>query len=128
MKPRLLANENFPAPSVHYLRDKGYDVASVSEGGGGLSDPEVLAQAVTEQRWIVTFDRDYGELIFARGLTPPPAVILFRMRSYRPDMPGRFLAALFESDSEFEGHFVVLDEADFRKRPLPEKRSVRNAN
>lgn len=125
MKPRLLANENFPAPSVQRLRDKGYDVASVTEGGGRLTDPEVLAQAVTEQRWIVTFDRDYGELIFARGLAAPPAVILFRMRSYRPDTPGRFLAALFESGSEFEGHFVVVDEAGFRKRPLPEKKSVR---
>ena len=125
MKPRLLANENFPAPSVQHLRDKAYDVSSVAEGGEGLRDPEVLALAVTEQRWIVTFDRDYGELIFKRGLSAPPAVILFRMRSYRPDTPGRFLAALFEAGSEFEGHFVVVEHEGFRKRPLPGKKSVR---
>lgn len=125
MKPRLLANENFPAPSVQHLRDTGYNVTAVAEGGGGLKDPEVLALAVAEQRWIVTFDRDYGELIFARGLAAPPAVVLFRMRSYRPDTAGLFLAALLESGNQFEGHFVLVDEAGLRKRPLPEQKPVR---
>lgn len=58
MKPRLLTNENFPAPSIRHLRERGYDIAAVAEGSGGLKDVEVLALAVTEQRWIVTFDRD----------------------------------------------------------------------
>jgi len=125
MKPRLLANENFPAPSVRYLRDGGYDVAAVFEGRERVSDREVLALAKAEQRWIVTFDRDYGDLIFARSLAAPPAVILFRMRSYRPDTPGRLVAGLLESDSGLEGHFIVVDEARLRKRPLPEKKPVR---
>ena len=125
MKPRLLANENFPAPSVRYLRDGGYDVAAVFEGRGGLIDSEVLALAEAEQRWIVTFDRDYGDLIFARGLAAPPGVILFRLKSYRLDAPGRLAAELLESGSELEGHFIVVDESGPRKRRLPEKKSVR---
>jgi len=125
MKPRLLANENFPAPSVEYLRDAGYDVASVAEGSGGLDDRAVLALAEAEQRWIVTFDRDYGELIFARGLAAPPAVILFRLKSYRLDVPGRLAAELLESGSDLEGYFIVMDESGPRKRLLPEKKSVR---
>lgn len=125
MKPRLLANENFPAPSVRYLRDGGYDVAAVFEGYGGVIDREVLALAEAEQRWIVTFDRDYGELIFARGLAAPPAVILFRLKSYLLDAPGRLVAELIESGSDLEGYFIVVDESGPRKRPLPEKKSVR---
>jgi len=125
MKPRLLANENFPSPSVQQLRDRGYDVAAVAESKGSLVDAEVLALGVAEQRCIVTFDRDYGELIFARGLAAPPAVFLFRMRSYRPDGPGRVLADLLDSGAEFEGHFVLVDDAGHRKRPLPKTKSVR---
>jgi len=125
MKPRLLANENFPAPSIRLLRDRGYDVAAVAEIGGSLADSHVLALAGAEKRWIVTFDRDYGELIFARGLAAPPAVILFRMRTYRPDDPGRVLAGLLDSGPEFDGHFVLVEEAGLRKRPLPEQKSVR---
>jgi predicted nuclease of predicted toxin-antitoxin system len=125
MKPRLLANENFPAPSIRLLRGRGYDVTAVAEGGGSLADQDVLALAVGDKRWIVTFDRDYGELIFARGLAAPPAVILFRIRTYRPDGPGRVLADLLDSEAVFEGHFVLVEETGLRKRPLPEPRSVR---
>jgi predicted nuclease of predicted toxin-antitoxin system len=125
MKLRLLANEYFPAPSIRLLRDRAYDVAVVAEGGGSLADPDVLALAVAEKRWIVTFDWDYGELIFARGLAAPPAVIPFRMQSYRPDDPGRILAGLLDSGPEFDGHFVLVEEAGLRKRPLPEQKSVR---
>ena len=31
MKPKLLANENFPAPSVGYLRNCGFDVLCIAE-------------------------------------------------------------------------------------------------
>jgi len=91
MTRRLLANENFPAPSVRLLRDLGHDVLSVAEEGEALTDNAVLAKASSDQRWIVTFDRDYGELIFARSVPAPPAVILFRLKSYRPDAPGQML-------------------------------------
>lgn len=125
MKPRLLANENFPAPSIRLLRDRGYDVVAVAEGGGSLADTYVLALAVEEKRWIVTFDRDYGELIFARGLAAPHAVILFRMRSYRPNDPGQVLGELLDSGAELDGHFVLVEEAGLRKRPLPDPKAVR---
>lgn len=125
MKPLLLANENFPAPSVKHLRDRGYDVSAVAEGKGSPGDPAVLSLGVAEQRWIVTFDRDYGELIFARGFPAPPAVFLFRMRSYRPDAPGRVLADLLDAGADFEGHFVLVDDAGHRKRPLPKAKSAR---
>ena len=68
MKPRLLANENFPAPSIQLLRERGYDVAAVAERGGSMADSEIMALAKADARLIVTFDRDYGELIFGRGL------------------------------------------------------------
>lgn len=125
MKPRLLANENVPAPSIRLLRDEGYDVTAVAEVGGSPTDREVLALAVAENRWIVTFDRDYGELIFARGFAAPPAVVLFRMRSYSPDGPGRVLAGLLVDGPELDGHFVLVDDAGLRRRPLPGRNSVR---
>ena len=35
MKPKPLAKENFPAPSVAVLRQAGFDVFSIAEGTGG---------------------------------------------------------------------------------------------
>jgi predicted nuclease of predicted toxin-antitoxin system len=125
MKPRPLANENFPPLSIRLFRDQGYDVAAVAEGAGCLADPDVLALAVAEKRWIVTFNRNYGELIFARGLPAPSAVVLFRMRSCRLDDLGRVFAGLRDSVPDFDGQFVLVEEAGLWIRPLPEQKPAR---
>ena len=61
----LLADENVPAKTIDALRDRGIDILSVRERAPGLSDERVLALAVAERRVIVSFDRDYGELVFS---------------------------------------------------------------
>jgi len=35
---KFLANENFPFPSIKFLRNKGFDVISISEELSGISD------------------------------------------------------------------------------------------
>jgi predicted nuclease of predicted toxin-antitoxin system len=117
--PKLLANENIPAPSIAVLREAGFDVLPIAETADGITDREVLARAVAENRWILTFDRIYGELLDARGLSAPPAVFLFRLKSYRPDAPGRLVVELVESGLEIEGGFLVCDDNGVRRRPLP---------
>jgi predicted nuclease of predicted toxin-antitoxin system len=39
----------------------------------------VLARAVAEDRVLVTFDKDFGELAFRHGLTAKCGIILFRI-------------------------------------------------
>ncbi len=116
---RLLANENFPLPSVEVLRAAGHDVLAISECASQASDQEVLAIAVEQNRWILTFDRDYGELVFTRGLAHPPSIILLRLESYRPEQPGELLLRLFNEELSFAGSFVVVETGRLRKRPLP---------
>lgn len=121
MNPRLLANENFPAPSVAWLRHLGYDVYFVAETGKGLTDREVLAIAVSEQRWVLTFDRDYGDLIYSKNLPAPPAILYLRLASYRPENPGKLVAEVLEEPASLAGQFVVIQEDSLRRRPLPQR-------
>lgn len=67
---KLLANENFPATSVDFLRTSGYDVAHVAEGFKSISDHAVMQMAITEERTVLTFDRDCGELIVKHNYRP----------------------------------------------------------
>lgn len=120
MKPKLLANENFPLPSVRTLRAAGFDVLAIGEHAPGISDMQVLTLAAEQQRWILTFDRDYGELLFARGLPPPPALIYLKLTSYRPDYPGQLVLQLLNLNTPLAGCFITLDSDGLRKRPLPQ--------
>ena len=118
MKVRWLVNENFPAPSVTAMRTSGHDVLSIAESHSGIADPAVLALARSEGRWLVTFDRDYGELLFARNYAAPPAVILLRVVSYRPAEPAAWLEQLLLAPEGLLGKFTVYTGGDLRSRPL----------
>jgi predicted nuclease of predicted toxin-antitoxin system len=117
---KLLANENVPLPSVTILRTAGFDVLSITETSPGIEDTEVLGLATAEQRVIVTFDRDYGELIYRLGLKPPSGVIYLRYQPRNPLEPAEQLLILLRSpDLIFEGRFTVVEREQIRQRPLP---------
>ena len=118
MKIRWLVNENFPAPSVAVMRASGHDVLSISESNSGVDDSVVLALACDTDRWLVTFDRDYGELLFARNHASPPAVILLRVVSYRPHEPAAWLEQMLLEPEGLAGKFTVFTRGTVRSRPL----------
>ncbi len=75
---RFLANENFPAEAVEALRGRGHDVAWVRIDSPGVRDAEVLARAQREDRIVLTFDKDFGELAFRSRLPASSGMILHR--------------------------------------------------
>lgn len=76
---KLLANENFPKASVLLLRNLGYRITSIGEDSPSISDKSVMEIAENEQRIILTFDRDYGELIYKYNYKPSQGVIYLRL-------------------------------------------------
>jgi predicted nuclease of predicted toxin-antitoxin system len=117
---RFLANENYPLASIRRLRLAGYDVASVSEDSPGVEDSEVLVRAVNESRKILTFDRDYGELIYRQRMPSPPGLIYFRYSPLTPEEPAeQLLYIIAEASLSFEGMFTVVERTQIRQRPLP---------
>lgn len=70
--------------SSHSLRDAlnqlGHDVMSVVEFDPRASDEDVLNLAHSEDRVLVTEDKDFGELVFVRRLTHPAIVRFVEMR------------------------------------------------
>ena len=119
MSARLLVNENFPLPALHVLREQGVDVLGVVESCRGAPDEQVLALACSDRRWLVTYDRDYGELIYSRRLPSPPAVVYLRQEPYPPDRPAWILLELLSDPTRVDGFFLVVAEGAVRRRPLP---------
>ena len=116
---KFLANENFPYPSIKLLREKGFEIVSIGEEYSGISDERVLKIAVEKKLVILTFDRDYGELIFKYMKETPPAVVYFRTKGDHPADSGKLLIELLEKP-EFKliGFFTVIEETGIRQRKL----------
>jgi predicted nuclease of predicted toxin-antitoxin system len=47
-----------------YLRDEGYDIKAVRDIDSRMEDENIIHTAVTENRMVVTMDKDFGELVY----------------------------------------------------------------
>ena len=115
----LLMNENIPDASFLWLLEQGYDVKAISNEMPGAKDEVVLAFAQKERRIIVTFDRDYGELIYHRNLPVPAGLIYLRLIPATPNETGYIVhELLIRQDLHCENIFTVVGRDHIRQRPL----------
>lgn len=115
---RFLANENVPRSVVEALEEAGHDVLWVRTAAPGTGDSEVLAWAGREQRVLLTFDKDFGELAARVVLPPGTGVILLRMPAPRSAEAGRRLARRISARKDWTSHFSVMEPSRTRMRPL----------
>jgi predicted nuclease of predicted toxin-antitoxin system len=115
---KFLADENIPARAVRAVREEGYDLAWVAEENQGASDERVLEMARAEERVLITFDRDFGELVFRRRAEAFTGVILLRIRPRSAEFVAGVLRTVLESDRPWERHFSVVTESRVRMVPL----------
>lgn len=117
---RLCANENLPEDCILQLRKAGHDVLWIREAAPGSPDAAVLARAHAENRLLVTFDKDFGELIYKAGAKAAVGIILFRIPQPSASAVAAKVSAVLSSRSDWAGHFSVVEEFTLRMRPLPE--------
>lgn len=73
--------------------------------------------AIAEERTIITFDRDYGELIYKHGYKPAGGVIYLRLEEYSPNQPGEMIADLIGNVAiQTAATFTVYDGTTLRQR------------
>lgn len=76
-------------------------------------------RAQRELRVVVTFDKDFGELAFRRGLAASVGVVLFRITLTSPEHAVRAAVAAFASRADWIGQFAVVEDDRIRLRALP---------
>ncbi len=114
---RLLLDENVPRSVGVQLALAGHDIALVADVAPQAPDLRVLAIGREQGRVLLTFDPDFGELVFQRRERPPPAIILLRMHPISVELT--LALALQALSSAIDGHFVVATSEGVRRRPMP---------
>ena len=116
---RFLANENVPLDAISVLREKGHDIVWIRSDHPGISDEDVLSKALSEERILLTFDKDFGELAFRSHLPAKCGVILFRIQEKSSINVAKIVLSAIESRNDWAGYFSVVEEYRIRMRPLP---------
>lgn len=114
---RFLADENFPFAALAGLRDLGYDVSSIAQSHAGATDEEVAAICDREGRVLLTFDKDFGDLVFRRGLSSGSSVLLLRVTP-EPGLVVQVIHSVVETGILTAGVFCVAARDRVRVRRL----------
>jgi predicted nuclease of predicted toxin-antitoxin system len=116
---KILADENIPLKSVDLLREFGHDVASVTLDSPGANDSDVLKRAVREERVLLTFDRDFGEMIYKRKLPAPPGIVYLRFIPLSPQEVAVSLLDILKIDGlNLERKLTIVERNRIRQRSL----------
>jgi predicted nuclease of predicted toxin-antitoxin system len=103
--------------SINLLKSKGFDVKSIGIDHPGVTDKEVMAIALSEERTILTYDSDYGELIFKHQFKPTSGVIFIRYQPSDPLETARVVEELTTNHKLiFENYLTVIDKNSIRQR------------
>jgi predicted nuclease of predicted toxin-antitoxin system len=118
---RFLADMGVDIRVVQWLRQNGYDAKHLrDEGLHRIPNGEIFVKAISENRVIVTFDLDFGEIV-ALSLGQKASVILFRLHNTRTSHLIKRLATVLADTAEAleQGAVVVVEESRHRIRYLP---------
>jgi predicted nuclease of predicted toxin-antitoxin system len=72
----FVADESCAGPVIRALREAGHDLVAIAEVAKGATDEQVLELAVKQKRVLITEDRDFGELVYARGRSSAGVVLV----------------------------------------------------
>jgi predicted nuclease of predicted toxin-antitoxin system len=113
----LLLDENLPRSTADALARAGHDVLHIAQAEAAAEDRRVLALARASGRVLVTFDADFGDLVYRRGEPVPPSILYLRLHP----IDGAVAAALVLQalDEPVQGQFVVCTREGLRRRALP---------
>ncbi|HET9802726.1 MAG TPA: DUF5615 family PIN-like protein [Candidatus Acidoferrum sp.] len=105
----FVADESCARPVVQALRDAGHDVVAIAELARGATDDQVLDLALKEKRVLITEDRDFGELVYARRRSSA-GVILVRFPSQaRRAKSATVIEAVSRLGSRLRDAFTVVE-------------------
>jgi predicted nuclease of predicted toxin-antitoxin system len=106
---RFLADESCDFAVVTALRNAGHEVTAIADTNPGSEDDRVLELARSEQRVLLTEDKDFGQLAYAGG-QHTAGVILVRFPAAARRSLGESIVDVVEKLGErMASAFVVLE-------------------
>jgi predicted nuclease of predicted toxin-antitoxin system len=110
-----------PGSVIVQLRQRGHDAVHLREQDlQRLPDDEIFQKAIAENRILLTFDLDFGEIVALSG-NENVGIVVFRLRNTRANhVLARLEKVLAESsDALEEGAVITVEEHRHRIRRLP---------
>ncbi len=115
----FVADESCAMPVIQMLRGAGHDVIAIAEIAPGATDDQVLERALQEKRMLITEDRDFGELVYARGRSSAGVILVRFPNQARNAKSATVLEAVSRLGSRLQDTFTVVEPGRVRISSRP---------
>lgn len=118
---RFLCDMGVSRTVSQWLRTQGHESSHLGEEGlARLPNGQIFSKAIAENRVVLTFDLDFGEIAAMAG-DCVTSVVVFRLQNTRAQHVVDRLAVVLEKAVEAldKGAIVTVEEARIRIRELP---------
>ena len=104
---RFLADESCDFSVVRALRSAKHDVVAIAEVSPRAEDDDVRERAVTDERILITEDKDFGQLVYA-SMRRTGGVIFIRFPRARRYLAVAVLDLVRQRGERLVGTFTVV--------------------
>lgn len=116
MALRLLIDVNVGRIVEQWLRDNGYDTIAVRDVDSSLADSQILEHGLLDNRFVITMDKDFGELVYRSGQSHS-GVLLLRLETETSQEKIKALALVLSDYAEsLENNFCIYQNGQLRIR------------
>ncbi len=113
----IVADESVDHAVIVALRDAGYTLRAIVEEHPGWPDDQVVSFAFGENAFLITEDKDFGELTY-RLKKPNRGILLLRLQHLFGSAKASLVLGIMEHyASRLENAFSVLDASGLRIKP-----------
>jgi predicted nuclease of predicted toxin-antitoxin system len=115
---KIVADESVIVPLITSLRSVGHEVLAIREIQPAAEDHFVLNLARQEKALLITFDKDFGELVFRQKLLSS-GVLLVRLKGLTTEVKTRMVSSAIEKyGSQLMESFSVVSARMIRFRRI----------
>lgn len=118
---RLLLDQGTSPGTPALLEGHGHEALHLTDCGmSGAEDPDILAFAKQQGRVLITYDKDFPNLLASSG-DIEPSVILLRVQGLRRKEEADLIAdVLIHANNDLvDGSMVSVNQRKIRVHPLP---------
>jgi len=113
----LLADENIDKEIVDGLRLDGYEILYIAEMEPGITDDKVLKLANDTNALLLTFDKNFGELVFRRKLINNGVILILLSGLSQLNKVDVVKRTLKQHSKKMNKSFTVITSGSIRIRP-----------
>jgi len=115
----FVAEESCAGPVIRAMRAAGHDVIAITEFSRGIPDEAVIERAFDQRRALITEDRDFGKLVYARGRSSAGVVFVKFPNRARSAKPAAVVEAVAKLGAHLRNGFAVIEPGRVRLTRRP---------